>query len=97
MRKIRLLGYDLQVAERFLDRLRGLIARPQPRPGEGMLITRCNCVHTFFMRYPIRVIFLDGEDRPVKDIPKVRPFHPFVWGGWRARKVIEVPSMGEAL
>ncbi|OFZ19718.1 MAG: hypothetical protein A2X94_16825 [Bdellovibrionales bacterium GWB1_55_8] len=46
------------VAERFLDRLRGLIGRTLLASGEGMLFPRCNDVHMWFMRIPIDIVFL---------------------------------------
>ena len=41
-------------------------ARPGPRPAPGLLIPRCRCVHTFGMRFPLDVVFLDdaGQGGP---------------------------------
>lgn len=47
------------------DRLRGLLGRPVPAAGFGLLIAPCRAVHTFGMRYPIDVAFLDGQGRVV--------------------------------
>ena len=83
---------DSDVAETFAERARGLIGRPPPLPGEGLLIPRCNAIHTFFMSYPIDATFLDREGRVVRRIRGIRPWRLFVWGGWRAAQVLETAS-----
>ena len=85
-------GVRARVAESFLARARGLIGRPPPPPGEGLLIPHCNAIHTFFMSYPIDVTFLDKEGHVVKKVYNVRPWRPFVWGGFRARQVLETSA-----
>ena len=40
-------GSRVQVADRFWSRLRGFLGRPQPSPGEGLLLTPCDGVHMF--------------------------------------------------
>ena len=89
---VEILGVRVEVADTFAKRTRGLIGRPPPGPGEGLRILRCNAIHTFFMRYPIDATFLDREDRVVKVVRGIRPWRPFVWGGWRAVKVLETAS-----
>ena len=86
------LAVDVDVAETFAERARGLIGRPAPASGRGLLIPRCNAIHTLFMRYPIDATFLDREGRVVKVVRGVRPWRLFVWGGWRAAKVLETSS-----
>ena len=85
-------GVRARVAKGFLARARGLIGRPPPPPGEGLLIPRCNAIHTFFMSYPINATFLDKEGRAVKTVRNIRPWRPFVWGGFRARQVLETAA-----
>lgn len=92
MRRAKIDGIDAEVAETFAERARGLIGRPPPPPGRGMLITRCNAVHTFFMRYPIDVTFYDRRGRAVKAVRNVRPWRLLVWGGWRAVSALETAS-----
>ena len=61
-------------------------------PGTGLLIKRCNCIHTFFMRFAIDATFLDGAGKVVKTVRNIRPWRPWVWGGWRARQVLETAT-----
>ena len=92
MREVNVLGVRAKVADTFAHRMRGLIGRPPPGPGEGMLILKCNAIHTFFMKYPIDATFLDRNDSVVKVVRGIRPWRLLVWGGWRAVKVLETAS-----
>ena len=92
MRLETVLGVEAEVAESAFERMRGLIGRDRLERGRGMLITKCNCIHTFFMRFPIDATFLDGQGRIVKTVKGIRPWRPWVWGGWRARSVLETSA-----
>lgn len=68
------LGYKVSGAETFRLRLLGLMFRSGLPQGEGLLIRPCRAVHTHFMRFPIDVLFLDGENRVVHVIPAMSPW-----------------------
>ena len=54
-------------ADRWWSRLRGLLARPT-LAGDGsqaLLITPCASVHTFGMRYPLDLVYLDFAGKVV--------------------------------
>lgn len=53
------LGDRIGLADGFWTRLRGLLGRPEPEPGEGLLITPSRGVHMLGMRYPLDVLLLD--------------------------------------
>ena len=89
METITVQGVKARVARKLWDRMRGLIGFPPPPPGEGLLIRRCNAVHTCFLGYPIDVTFLDAQERVVKQVRGVRPWRLLVWGGFRAVQVLE--------
>lgn len=44
-----------------MSRLKGLLGTRSLPDGEGLWIQPCQSVHTFFMRYPIDVLFLNKE------------------------------------
>ncbi len=92
-----ILGVKAKVARTFCERAKGLIGTKDLAPGEGLLIERCNAIHTFFMSFPIDAVFLDSNDNVVKTIRGIRPWRIFVWGGWRARKVLETKSQDRPL
>ena len=92
MKRTNILGIDAEVADRFTERLRGLIGRNGLERGKGMLILRCNCIHTFFMRFPIDATFLGRNGEVVRTVRNIRPWRPWVWGGWRAKSVLETAA-----
>ena len=96
METVEILGFRAKVARTFPERARGLIGTKALAPGEGLLIEKCNAIHTFFMSFPIDAYFLDGENRVIKAVKMIRPWSFLVWGGWRAKKVLEVASRPDA-
>ena len=58
-----LFGVRFPVATSIPTRLRGLACLEREIAGPGLLIPRCRSVHTFWMRFPIDVLFLDREGR----------------------------------
>lgn len=78
-------------ARSFLARGRGLMGHPGLAPGEGLLIDPCSSVHSFFMRFPIDVVFADKAHRVVGLAPDLAPNRPYA-GAWRARYVVELPA-----
>ena len=92
METVEILGCRAKVAHTFCERARGLIGVKGLAPGEGMLIERCNAIHTFFMSFSIDATFLAAENRVVKIVRNIRPWRPLVWGGWRAKKVLETEA-----
>ncbi|WP_245589264.1 DUF192 domain-containing protein [Chitinimonas koreensis] len=81
---------ELHLAHRLLPRLRGLLGRRPLRRGEGLSLAPCNSVHTFGMRYPIDVLFLDRADRIVAIRPALPPWRLALCGSaWR---VVELPA-----
>ena len=75
------------------DRMRGLLGRDGLSSGEGMLIKPAPSVHTFFMRFPIDVLFLDREMHVLRIARELRPWR--VAACRKARAVLELPA-GEA-
>lgn len=67
------LGSTIRVAESSWARLRGMLGRPRPGTGEGMLLAPCRGVHMYGMRYPLDVVFLDQEGVVVAVFPALPP------------------------
>ena len=83
---------EAEVARTFPERARGLIGRKGLPPGRGLLILKCNAIHTCFMRFAIDATFLDRNDRVVKVVRNIRPWRLLVFGGFRAVKVLETQA-----
>ncbi len=82
---------DLVVAQRFHERLLGLMGRAPLGPGRGLHLHRCRAIHTCFMRFPLEVIFLDARNVVVRRLRYVRPWS-LAWGGRQAASVIELEA-----
>lgn len=82
-----------QIADGAVARARGLLGRSGLDRGEGMLLKPTFSIHTFFMRFPIDVVFLDRSGVVVGIVGRLRPWRAA--GRLRARAVLEL-SAGEA-
>lgn len=65
--------FRIETADTFAARLLGLMGRENLPNGDGLLLENCGCIHCFFMKFPIDVIYLDG-DRKVMYIETVKPW-----------------------
>jgi uncharacterized protein len=81
------------VADRPLTRLRGLLGRSSLPAGDGLLLRPSPSVHTWFMRFPIDVVFLDRDLHVLAVRHSVRPWR--MAGRRGARAVLELAA-GEA-
>ena len=90
--RIEVAGVVVPVATGFASRLLGLALLSRRRAGPGLLIPRCRSVHTVGMRFPIDVVFLDGEGG---EIGRVRGLEPCrLAADRRAAAVLELPAVG---
>jgi uncharacterized membrane protein (UPF0127 family) len=85
------LGGSIEVAATSKQKSRGLLGRKGLEDGEGMLFKGCGSIHTFFMHFPIDILFLNKEGKVLKAAPAVRPFR-LVAAPLRAYYVIELPA-----
>jgi uncharacterized membrane protein (UPF0127 family) len=90
LRRVEILGFDVPIATSRLSRLLGLALLSRESAGVGLLIPRCRSVHTFGMRFPLDVIFLDAEGR-VTDLRRAVPPRRFIRSPG-AVAVFELPS-----
>jgi uncharacterized protein len=78
------------VAATPFTRMRGLLGRSSLPSGQGILLRPASSVHTFFMRFPIDVVFLDGDLSVVEIAADLRPWRGA--GKRGARAVLELPA-----
>jgi uncharacterized protein len=62
-----------RVSDTFWSRFMGLMGKPGLPDGEGLLISPCNSVHMFFMKFAIDAVFLDNGYKIVKLIRNLKP------------------------
>ena len=84
------LAHAVEVADTSAKRRTGLLKHEKLEPGEGLWIVPCESVHTFFMKFPIDLLYLDRRHKVRKARSAVRP--------WRlsacllAHSVLELPA-----
>lgn len=61
-------------ADSFGRRLKGLLGRSRLSPGDGLHLLPCRAIHTFFMRFPIDVLFLDERGTVLRVFSAVAPW-----------------------
>ena len=85
-----LLGETVEVADTSEKRRVGLLKHTRLDPGSGLWIVPCESVHTFFMKFPIDLVYLDKS----RKVRKVRHAVP----AWRlsacftAHSILELPA-----
>lgn len=82
---------ELEVAENFFARLKGLLGRDGLKETQALWIHRCNSIHTFFMRFAIDLIFVNRDLVVTKTVTNVRPGR-LVFAGWNSASVIELKA-----
>lgn len=80
----------LLVAARPVQRMRGLLGRRSLAEDEGILLRPAGSIHTFFMRFAIDAIFLDGDDVVIGIAPELAPWRTA--GRRGAKAVVELAS-----
>jgi uncharacterized protein len=76
------------IADSPLPRMRGLLGKRDLGSDEGVLLRPAGSVHTFFMRFPIDVVFLDRDGRVLRIAESVQPWRTAAARG--AKAVLEL-------
>jgi uncharacterized membrane protein (UPF0127 family) len=82
-----------RVAKTPFARMRGLLGRRGLEEGECLLLRPASSVHTFFMRFPIDVVFLSRDGEVLKVAAELPAWRTAAARG--AKAVVELPA-GEA-
>ncbi|HUY82415.1 MAG TPA: DUF192 domain-containing protein [Acidobacteriaceae bacterium] len=83
------LAENAEVADTSATRQKGLLGRSGLLQGGGLWIVPCESVHTFFMKFPIDLVYIDRNKIVKKVCRNVRP--------WRlsaclsAHSILELP------
>lgn len=79
-----------ELADHGPARNKGLLGRTSLPPGAGLWIVPCESVHTFFMQFPIDLVYIDRNKRVKKVSTDVRPWR--LSGCMSAHSIIELPA-----
>ncbi|HEU4655765.1 MAG TPA: DUF192 domain-containing protein [Steroidobacteraceae bacterium] len=86
-----LIAAQVRVANTFLSRLIGLLDMSRMDEEEGLWLAPGGSIHTFAMRFPIDVLFLDGEGRVLLYRHAVKPWR-IALAPRRTRYVLELAA-----
>lgn len=78
------------VADTFFSRLKGLLGSVPLSNGEGLLLVGEKSIHTFFMTFPIDVIYIDGQKKVIRIDDNVVPNRIGKYVS-ESRYILEVP------
>jgi uncharacterized membrane protein (UPF0127 family) len=84
------LAQSVELAVTSAERRKGLLGRDGMEPGSALVITRCAAVHTFWMRFPIDVAFVDASGVVKKVVEGLGPWR--MTGALFASTAIEFPA-----
>ena len=74
----------------LFSKMKGLLGTSELKEDEALLIPGCRQVHTYFMQYPIDIVFLDSQNK----VLKLQTLAPWKISPWilRANSVLELPA-----
>ncbi|MBO8128233.1 MAG: DUF192 domain-containing protein [Peptococcaceae bacterium] len=85
------LAHCVEPARSFIRRTIGLIGRRHFEPGDALWIKPCRGIHTFGMRFPIDIVYLDNNWKVMRTVASLKPWRqgPIAFS---ASQVIELPA-----
>jgi uncharacterized membrane protein (UPF0127 family) len=84
------LASSVELAVTSAERRKGLLGRDAMEPDSALVITRCAAVHTFWMRFPIDIAFVDSSGTVRKVVGGLGPWR--MTGALFASTAIEFPA-----
>ncbi len=83
--------WQCDYAATFFEQGRGLLGRKSYPQNRIMVIPKCGSVHTWFMRFPIDIVFLDKHGKVLRIEYNVGPWR-MLFGGREASITLEAMS-----
>lgn len=83
--------HKMAVATNIFSRMLGLMFSKDLPECDGFLLSPCNSIHTFFMRYSLDILFLDKDFKIVKVIYGLSPWR-MTWVYLKSRHVLEMKA-----
>lgn len=76
---------NIKIADSFFKRLLGLMFRRKMSEDEAIIFSKTPSIHTFFMRFPIDIVFADKDMRIIKICENIKPWRiVFCFGSYYA-------------
>jgi uncharacterized protein len=66
--------YQIEMADSFLKRFKGLMFRKDPIRNKGLWIVPCNAVHMFFMKFPLDIVLLSEQNEVLEIHHSLKPW-----------------------
>ena len=90
-RNSKVLSDNVEIADSILKRMKGLLGKSNMQTGEALWIKPCMSIHTFWMRFPIDVVFLNKKNQVLTIMRNLQPnrmtrLYP------KAASVLELPA-----
>jgi uncharacterized membrane protein (UPF0127 family) len=85
------LASDVKIASSFFSRAKGLLGARTLPEGNALWIHHCNSIHTWFMRFPIDVVFVDDRMIVRKVCEHVGPWRMTMPSN-KLKSVFEMPA-----
>jgi hypothetical protein len=86
------LGDRVAIARSFWSRGKGLMFRSQLPAGTGLVIDPCSSIHTFWMRFPIDVLYVDKDGTVLRADRAMKPWRIGPLFVRHGRLVVELPA-----
>jgi uncharacterized membrane protein (UPF0127 family) len=86
------LGQRVAIARSFWQRGKGLMLRSGLPEGTGLVIDPCSSIHTFWMRFPIDVLYVDKDGTVLRADSAMKPWRIGPLFVRHGRYVIELPA-----
>ena len=88
---------NLEFANSYWSRLKGLIGKKQFEFGQGLLFPKCNSIHMWMMSIPIDVVFLKTTSKNkewtiLNVYPHLKPWKLLPVSDMNADDVLELPA-----
>lgn len=83
--------HKMVTAQNIFSRMMGLMFSAELPDCDGFLISPCNSIHTFFMRYSLDILFLDKNFKIVKAIYGLSPWR-MTWIYLKSSHVLEMKA-----
>jgi uncharacterized membrane protein (UPF0127 family) len=84
------LGDRVAIADTSRKRRAGLLKHERLEPGEGLWIVPCESVHSFFMKFPIDLVYLDRGKKVRRTRRAMVPWR--VSACLTAHSILELPA-----